>query len=155
MKLKWMFLALLPVLATPVFADDYTCPASIEVSEKLVSDPADWNTMFAKSSGEIVQSDSREGTDTLSLVEIMLYAGEPKSDGILSPDNADELAETEEGDSIWTFGTAEEQQANPIYIACNYGSSVSVFKKTSAPVKSCSWHFTQEGDNNLLTCTPL
>lgn len=155
MKLKWMLLALLPMLAHPAWADDYTCPASIEVREQLLTDASDWNTMFAKSSGEIVYLDNRESTDTLQLVEILLYSGEPKNEVVLSPDNADELTEAEEGDSVWTLGSAEEQQTNPVYVACNYGASVSIFKKTAAPVKSCSWHFTPEGDNNILTCAPL
>lgn len=155
MKLMWMFLASLPVLTQVAMADDYTCPASIEIKEQLVSDPADWNAMFAKSSGDIVYLEGREATDTLSLIDITLYSGEPKDDVVLSPDNAEQLGEAEEGDSIWTLGSAEEQQQNPAYVACNYGSSISIFKKIAAPVKSCSWHFTPEGGNNVLSCTPL
>lgn len=155
MLFKWVMLAVMPLLAQGVFADDYTCPASLEVKEQLVSDPADWSTMFAKSSGDIVYMDSREATDTLKLVEITLYSGEPKNDELLAPDNADDLSEDEESDSVWSLGSAEDQQTNPIYIACNYGSSISVFKKTTAPVKSCSWHFKPTGDNNILTCTSM
>lgn len=155
MKLKWMLLAILPVLAQGAFAEEYTCPATMEVKEQLVSDPTDWSVMFAQSSGDLVYLDGREASDTLSLVEIMLYSGEPKDDTVLAPDNADELSEAEEGDSIWTLGSADDQKQNPVYIACNYGSNISIFKKTSAPVKSCSWHFTPDGDNNILECTPL
>lgn len=155
MKLKWILLAITPLLAQGAWAEDYTCPASMQVKEQLVSDPADWSVMFANAAGDLVYLDGREASDTLPLVEITLYSGEPKDGSAISPDNADELTEAEEGTSLWTLGSAENQQKNPVYIACNYGSNISTFKKTSAPVKSCSWHFTPDGTNNVLSCTPL
>ena len=151
---KWVLLAVMPLVAQGVWADTYTCPASLEVKEQLLSDPVGWSTMFTTSAGEITYMEGREASDTLKLVQVTLYSGEPKDDAQLSPDNADDLSEDEEGDSIWSLGSAEEQQKTPIYLACDYGSSISVFKKITTPAKSCAWHFKPDADNNILSCTP-
>ncbi len=129
MTTKWFFLLMASMLSLSVAADDYTCPLSLEIKEKLVSEPADWSGMYEKASGEIAYTDGNEISDTVKLVEIMLYSGEPKEQASLVPDNADSLTE-EEGDSLWSFKSADEQKKHPLYIACRYdGSSLGVFKK--------------------------
>ncbi|MGB3915822.1 hypothetical protein J9253_10850 [Thiothrix litoralis] len=154
MNKKWLLLTIASMFSAGVAADDYTCPLSLDIQAKLVSEPADWSGMYEKSSGEIVTADGNEIRDTVDLVEIALYAGEPKDQAPLEPDNADSLAE-EGGDSLWSFGSVAEQNKNPLYVACHYeGSSMGVFKKMTAPVKSCTWHFTPDAANNVLTCTP-
>lgn len=153
MKVKWFAWVMATVVSSGVVADDYTCPVALEVREKLGSEPAGWAGMYEKSSGEVVYTGTNEVSDTLELVEITLYAGEPKEQVSLEPANADSLSE-EEGDSIWSFGAAG-QAAQPLYVACHYaGSGMSVFRPITTPVKSCTWHFKPGSANNILSCIP-
>ncbi len=155
MLTQWFFLAMAASMLSPsVAADDYTCPLSLEIKEKLVSEPADWSGMYEKSSGEIAYTGNNEVSDTVNLVEIMLYSGEPKEQATLIPDNADNLSE-EEGDSLWSFKSPDEQKKHPLYMVCRYdGSSLGVFRKLATPVKACTWHFKPDATNNILTCVP-
>jgi hypothetical protein len=155
MTAKWLLLVMASTFSAGVFADDYTCPPSLEVQEKLVSTPADWSGMYEKASGETAYIDGNEISDTVKLLEVTLYSGEPKAQALLAPDNADSLSEEEESDSLWAFKSADDQKKQPLYVACNYeGSGISVFRKITAPVKSCSWHFKPDAVNNILTCIP-
>lgn len=155
MKTQWLVWVMLSALSVGVAADEYTCPPSLEVRAKLVSEPEGWAGMYENAAGEMAYVGTNEVTDALGLVEVTLYAGEPKQQVVLAPDNADSLSE-QEGDSIWSFGTAAEQTAQPLYIACHYaGSSMSVFRKITAPVKSCTWYFKPEAVNNSVSCIPL
>jgi hypothetical protein len=154
MAKKWVFVLMASMLSLNVAAADYTCPASLEIKEKWVAEPANWAGMYEKASGEIAYTDGKEISDTVKLAEITLYSGEPKEQASLVPDNADSLTE-EEGDSLWSFKSVDEQKQHPLYIACRYdGSSLGVFQKIATPVKACTWHFKPEAANNILSCVP-
>jgi hypothetical protein len=154
MTAKWLLAIMVAALSQAALADDYTCPASLDVKEKLVSESTEWLGMYEKSSGEIAYTDGNEVSDTIKLVDVSLYSGEPKEQTALVPDNADTLTE-EEGDTLWSFSSADDQKAKPLYIVCHYeGSSLGVFKKVAAPVKSCAWHFKPDAENNIVACVP-
>lgn len=153
---RWSVLVMASLFSLNAMADDYSCPESLEVKQVLVSSPTDdWSGMYESTSGDVTWLDdqnAKETTDTVKLVEIALYAGDPKDGSMLDPDNEEELAE-KEADTIWTLPSAEEQQKTPVYVACHYeGSGVGVFKKITAPVKSCKWPFNADSVNNVLTC---
>ncbi|MDD5394382.1 MAG: hypothetical protein PHE17_15310 [Thiothrix sp.] len=154
MTAKWLFLVVASILSQGAIADDYTCPASLEIKEKLVSESTEWLGMYEKASGEIAYTNGTEISDAVKLIDVSLYSGEPKDQAALVPDNADTLSE-EEGDALWSFSNADAQKTQPIYIVCHYeASNMGVFKKTAAPVKSCTWHFKPEAENNVVSCVP-
>jgi hypothetical protein len=138
-------------------AEEYVCPDSIEVKQALVTAPDGWAGMYENTAGEIILLDDKNGkevSDKVNLSDVALYAGDPKDNALLAPDNEDELAE-KDTDAIWTMASVEEQQKNPVYIACGYeNSAIRIFKKTAAPVKSCKWLFNEGVVSNTVDCTP-
>lgn len=154
---RWSVLVMASVFSLNAMADDYSCPESLEIKQVMLSTPAEWAGMYENAVGDVTlldDSNSKEVTDKVKLIEIALYSGDPKEGNLIDPDNVEELSE-KEADSIWTLASAEEQQKNPVYIACRYeGSGISVFKKTTAPIKSCKWGFNADTVNNVLSCSP-
>lgn len=156
MRTKWLALVMASLLSSAVMAEQYTCPSTLEIKERLAAEPGEgWTGMYETSAGEVLPAGTSELGDTLALVEIALYAGEPAEQAILAPDNADSLS-ADEGDSLWSFGTAEQQASQPLSIGCHYGGSgMGLFRKITTPLKSCTWHFQAETVSNSLNCTPL
>jgi hypothetical protein len=151
---RWSLLLMASCLSLNALADDYTCPESLEVRQTLVTSPTGWTGMYENDEGVTVLESGKDVTDKIKLVDISLYTGDPKEGNTISPDNEEALAE-KEADSIWTLASADEQQKMPVYVGCHYEDSpISVFMKTTAPMKSCTWGFNADTVNNTLKCTP-
>lgn len=149
---RWSLLLLASCVSLNALADDYTCPDSLEVRQTLVSSPTGWTGMYENDAGVTTLESGKDVADKIKLVDISLYAGDPKGDNAISPDNEEALAE-KEADSVWTLASAEEQQKTPVYVACHYEDSpISVFMKTAKAEKSCTWAFSADTVNNTLKC---
>lgn len=157
MTSRFLVFPVLLFVSASVMAEDYACPDAIDVRQTMVGSPDGWFGMYENSEGNFILLDDKNGkeaTEKVKLNEVALYAGDPKDNALLAPDNEDELAE-KDADAVWTLGSAEEQQKNPIYIACGYtGSAINIFKKTTAPVKSCKWAYNEGTVNNIVSCEP-
>jgi hypothetical protein len=94
------------LISSMSFAIELQCPASVEVSEKLINEPMSWEGLIDQSRGGH------------HLESVGFYVGHPKNKGGVVPDNtarSKDLAKT-----TWRF---PEKKSDDFWIGCTYANT--------------------------------
>jgi hypothetical protein len=106
-------------LSTAAYSFAIVCPQKLNIEQKLLSQPANWQM--------------QQATPTYYVNGLTFYSGNPKDQASLKPESSDQKQ------AVWTFSAADQ-----IYIACEYHQTTIQFTQALPPkTTTCQVNYDQ------------